>query len=289
MFKGKLLPLALLAPQLIITVIFFLWPALLALLQAVQSTDAFGLSTRFVGLRNFTDVLSDPSYGNAVRTTLVFSSWVAFLSLAIALVLAVAAERVTRGSLVYKTLLIWPYAIAPVLAGVLWAFLFDPSVGAITRALKIWGINWDYYTNGTHAMVMVVIAATWKQVSYNIIFFVAGLAAIPRSLIEAAAIDGAGPFRRFWTMVFPLLLPTSFFLLVINIIYAFFDTFGIIHATTKGGPNQATSTLIYKVYSDGFVGLDFGRSAAQSIILMGVVLILTVVQFRFIDRKIAYQ
>ena len=288
MFKSKFLPLLLLAPQLAITLVFFIWPSVIALLQAVQRTDAFGLSTRFVGLDNFVDVLSEPTYANAFRVTLVFSSWVAFLSLAIALVLAVAAERVTRGGLTYKTLLIWPYAVAPVLAGVLWAS-FRPLCRRHNAALKPFGISWDYYTNANHAMIMVIIAATWKQVSYNIIFFVAGLAAIPRSLIEAAAIDGAGPFRRFWTVVFPLLLPTSFFLLIINIIYAFFDTFGIIHATTKGGPNQATSTLIYKVYSDGFVGLDFGRSAAQSIILMAIVLALTVVQFRFIDRKIAYQ
>ena len=289
MFKSRFLPFVLLAPQVVIIVVFFLYPAAVALMQSVQQADAFGLSTTFVGLANFASILSDAAYLNSLRTTILFAALVAFSALGIALTLAVAVERVQRGATIYKTLLIWPYAVAPVLAGVLWAFLFDPTIGAITRVLRLVGIQWDYYTNGTHAMVMVVVAATWKQVSYNLIFFIAGLSSIPRSLIEAAAIDGSGPVRRFWTITFPLLMPVSFFLLVINTIYAFFDTFGIIHATTKGGPGQATTTLIYKVFSDGFVGLDFGRSAAQSIILMGFVLVLTVVQFRYIDRRITYQ
>ena len=220
--------------------------------------------------------------------TLVFSLAVAVSGLSIALVLATMADRIIRGQMVYQTLLIWPYAVAPALAGVLWWILFDPAQGPIALWLEYMGIEWDHFVNGGDAMILVVIAATWKQISYNFLFFLAGLQAIPRSLIEAAAIDGAGPVRRFWDIVFPLLSPTAFFLLVMNIVYAFFETFGVIDATTAGGPGQSTKILVYKVYEDGFVGLDLGGSAAQSVILMMIVGLMTVVQFRFIERKVQY-
>ncbi|MFT2111719.1 sn-glycerol-3-phosphate ABC transporter permease UgpA [Marinomonas sp. 2405UD68-3] len=287
-FPHKTLPWLLVAPQLLVTLIFFLWPAGQAIEQAFYQEDPFGLSREFVGLENFIELLQDPNYYNSIAVTFIFSLSVAVSGLVIALVLATMADRIIRGQMVYQTLLIWPYAVAPALAGVLWWILFDPAQGPIALWLEFIGVDWNHYVNGSDAMILVVIAATWKQISYNFLFFLAGLQAIPRSLIEAAAIDGAGPLRRFWDIVFPLLSPTAFFLLVMNIVYAFFETFGVIDATTSGGPGQSTKILVYKVYEDGFVGLDLGGSAAQSVILMIIVGLMTVVQFRFIERKVQY-
>lgn len=287
-FDRGVLPWLLVAPQIAITLVFFVWPALQALYQSVLVQDAFGLSQEFVWLENFSVLLDDDGYRNSLEVTAVFSIATTALSMSVSLLLAVMADRVIRGALAYRTLLIWPYAIAPVIAGVLWFFLFNPSIGIVAYLLRGLGYDWNHYLDGTDGMILVVVAAAWKQVSYNFLFFLAGLQSIPRSLIEAAAIDGAGPARRFWTVVFPLLSPTTFFLLVVNVVYAFFDTFGIIHATTGGGPAQATNTLVYKVFNDGFIGLDLGGSAAQSAILMAIVIALTVVQFRYLERRVQY-
>jgi len=287
-FRPSPLPYLLVLPQLVITAVFFLWPASQALYQSLLIEDPFGLSTEFVWFENFEDLFADPLYIGSFWTTAYFSVAVTALSLGLALLLAVMADRVIKGATTYKTLLIWPYAVAPAIAGVLWLFLFNPAIGLIAYYLKFLGYQWNHVLNGGEAMFLVVIAAAWKQISYNFLFFLAGLQAIPKSLIEAAAIDGAGPVKRFWTIVFPLLSPTTFFLIVINIVYAFFDTFGIIHAVTRGGPGKSTEILVYKVYSDGFVGLDLGGSAAQSVVLMFIVVNLTVIQFRFIERKVHY-
>jgi sn-glycerol 3-phosphate transport system permease protein len=287
-FRSAWLPYALVAPQIAITILFFFWPALQAGWYAFQLQDAFGERTQFVGFANFAALLSDSNYLHSFRVTAVFSALVAASGLTIALILAAAADRVIRGALAYRTLLIWPYAVAPAVAGVLWLFLFAPSIGIITFALRSVGVHWDWVLQGGQAMLLVVVAAAWKQISYNFLFFLAGLQSIPRSLIEAAAIDGAGPARRFWTIVFPLLSPTTFFLLVVNIVYAFFDTFGVIDATTQGGPAGATQILVYKVYYDGVKAADLGGSSAQSVILMLIVIALTVVQFRYIERKVQY-
>jgi sn-glycerol 3-phosphate transport system permease protein len=287
-FPHKLLPWLLLAPQLAITLIFFYWPAAQAFRQSLFKEDAFGLKTTFVGLGNFRRVLSDPNYLNALQVTAVFSVLVAFGALAVALFLAVQAEKVVRGRGLYRTLMIWPYAVAPAIAGMLWLFMFNPTFGTLSVPLKALGLDWNPLLNSGQAMALVVAAATWKQISYNFLFFVAGLQAIPRALLEAAAIDGASRRHAFWTIVFPLLAPTTFFLLVVNTVYALFDTFGIIHAVTGGGPGKATETLVYKVYNDGFVNLIVGSSAAQSVILMVLVIALSVVQFRFIERRVHY-
>ena len=278
----------LVAPQIVITLVFFIWPASQALYQSVLLEDPFGLSRKLVWLDNFIGLFSDPIYLESFGRTIVFSVATTSLSLGIALLLAAMADRIIKGTTAYRTLVIWPYAVAPAVAGVLWFFMFNPSIGVLAYCLKAVGYDWNHYLDGTDAMVLIILAASWKQVSYNFLFFLAGLQAIPRSLIEAAAIDGAGPLKRFRTIVFPLLSPTTFFLLVVNIVYAFFDTFGIVHATTTGGPAQATTILVYKVFSDGFIGLDLGGSAAQSVVLMAVVIGLTVVQFRYIERKVAY-
>jgi len=287
-FKSWWLPYALLAPQIAVTVIFFFWPAFQALYQSMLIQDAFGQHTEFVWFENFEVLFHDDYYLQSFKTTAFFSALVAFFGLTVSLFLAVLADRVIRGALAYKTLLIWPYAVAPAIAGVLWLFLFAQSVGIVAYWLKLAGVPWDPALNGDHAMALVVIAAVWKQISYNFLFFLAGLQSIPKSLIEAAAIDGAGPMRRFWTIIFPLLSPTTFFLFVVNIVYAFFDTFGIIDATTQGGPAQSTQILVYKVYYDGVKAGDLGGSAAQSVILMAIVILLTVVQFRFVERKVQY-
>ena len=278
----------LVAPQLAITIAFFFWPAANTLYQSVLLQDPFGTSVQFVGLENFRALFNDESYLASFKVTVVFSVLVAAIGLSFSLLLAVMADRITRGVFVFRTLLIWPYAVAPAIAGVLWVFLFSPSIGILPYWLEQIGYHWNHLLNGRQAMALVVTAAVWKQVSYNFLFFVAGLQSIPKSLIEAAAIDGAGPMRRFWTIVFPLLSPTTFFLLVVNIVFAFFDTFGIIDAATQGGPGQATTVLVYKVFQDGFKGLDLGGSAAQSAILMAIVITLTVVQFRYIERKVQY-
>jgi sn-glycerol 3-phosphate transport system permease protein len=287
-FPGTALPCALLAPQLAITVVFFFWPAGEAVWYSFLRQDAFGISTQFVGLENFQDLFADPLYLQVVWNTLVFSAAVTALAMAVALLLAVLADRHIRGRQTYRTLLIWPYAVAPAVAAVLYIFLFHPNIGLLGRALNAMGVAWDYRLNGHQAMLVVVLSAAWKQVSYNFLFFLAGLQSIPRSVLEAAAIDGARPFLRFRTVVFPLLSPTTFFLLVINLTYAFFDTFGVIDALTKGGPANATQTLIYRAYVDGRVNLDLGSSSAQSVVLMLVVMALTVVQFRVIERRVHY-
>jgi sn-glycerol 3-phosphate transport system permease protein len=288
-FASAWLPYALVAPQIAITIVFFFLPAFQAVWFSFQLQDAFGLQTEFVGLQNFAQLFADEHYLHSFKVTAVFSTLVAVIGIAISLVLATMADRVLRGALAYKTFLIWPYAVAPAVAGVLWAFMFAPSVGIITWALKSWfGYEWNYVLEGNQAMALVVIASVWKHISYNFLFFLAGLQSIPKSLIEAAAIDGAGPMRRFWTIVFPLLSPTTFFLLVVNIVYAFFETFGVIDATTQGGPAQATQILVYKVYHDGVKSADLGGSSAQSVVLMIIVIALTVVQFRFVERKVNY-
>ena len=287
-FKNRWLPYLLVLPQLAITLIFFFLPAGQAIYQSVLMQDPFGLSTEFVGLQNFQTLLEDPNYIYSFKITMVFSAIVAFLGLAVSLLLAVCADRVIRGASAYKTFLIIPYAVAPAVAGVLWMFIFNPTLGVLAYVMKSFGVDWNYLVNADQALLLLVIAAVWKQVSYNFIFFLAGLQAIPKSLLEAAAMDGATPFRRFWTVVFPLLSPTTFFLLVMNIVYAFFDTFAIVDATTQGGPGQDTNILVFKVFVDGFRNMDFGGSAAQSVILMVMVIVLTVIQFRFIERRVNY-
>ena len=287
-FRSAWLPWLLIAPQMAIVLVFFFWPAGQALWQSVLQQDAFGTSTEFVGLENFSRLWADDSYLASFQTTAVFSLLVAFSGLTIALLLAVMANRVVRGAGIYKTLLIWPYAVAPVIAGVLWLMMFASPYGVIAHALQSMGVHWDHLLNANHAMALIVMAAVWKQISYNFLFFLAGLQSIPHSLIEAATIDGASPWRRFWTIVFPLLSPTTFFLLVINVIYAFFDTFAIVDAATHGGPGKDTAILVYKVYYDGFKAMDVNGSAAQSVVLMGIVIALTVVQFRFVEKKVQY-
>ena len=287
-FRSVWLPWLLLLPQLAVIGVFFFWPAAQTILQSMQQQDAFGTSTQFVGLDNFRSLFADPSYLASFKTTALFSVLVAGLGIALSLLLAVFADRVARGSGIYRTLLIWPYAVAPAVAGVLWLFMFAPSIGVVSYALRKAGVDWNHLLNSNHAMTLIVMAAVWKQISYNFLFFLAGLQAIPKSLIEAAAIDGARPWRRFWTIVFPLLSPTTFFLLVINMVYAFFDTFGIVDASTEGGPGKDTSILVYKVYYDGFKALDLGGSAAQSVVLMVIVIGLTVAQFRFVEKRVNY-
>jgi sn-glycerol 3-phosphate transport system permease protein len=287
-FRSPWLPYVLVAPQLAITIIFFFLPAGQAVIQSLQQQDPFGLSVQFIGLDNFRELFSNEHYLASFRVTALFSVLVAATGLTVSLALAVFADRAIRGATVYKTLLIWPYAVAPAVAAVLWLFLLAPSIGVISYWLRRLGISWNPVLDGGDALTMVVIAATWKQISYNFLFFLAGLQSIPKSLIEAAAIDGAGPGRRFWTIVFPMLSPTTFFLLVVNIVYAFFDTFAIIDAATSGGPGQSTEILVYKVFKDGFKALDLGSSAAQSVVLMAIVIGLTIVQFRYIERKVQY-
>ncbi|MEJ6002111.1 sn-glycerol-3-phosphate ABC transporter permease UgpA [Paucibacter soli] len=288
LFKSAWLPWLLLTPQLLVIGVFFFWPAGQALLQSMQQQDAFGTSTEWVGLENFRQLFSDASYLESFQTTALFSALVAVLGLSVSLLLAVMADRVVKGAGVYKTLLIWPYAVAPAIAGVLWLFMFAPSIGLVSYALGAMGFEWNHLLNSRHAMTLVVLAAVWKQISYNFLFFLAGLQSIPKSLIEAAAIDGASPWHRFWTIVFPLLSPTTFFLLVINVVYAFFDTFGIIDAATHGGPGKDTAILVYKVFYDGFKAMDLGGSAAQSVVLMAIVITLTVLQFRYVERRVNY-
>ncbi|MEO1837704.1 MAG: sn-glycerol-3-phosphate ABC transporter permease UgpA, partial [Candidatus Lambdaproteobacteria bacterium] len=275
-------------PQIIITLIFFIWPASQALYQSFLLEDAFGLSSEFVWFENFEELFSDPLYLDSFYTTALFSVSTTFLSLSLSLMFAVMADRVIKGEMAYKSILLWPYAVAPAVAGVLWMFMFNTGNGILALTLQSLGYEWNHVLRGGQAMVLVIIAAAWKQISYNFIFFLAGLQSIPKSMLEASAIDGAGPVKRFWTIVFPLISPTTFFLIVVNVVYAFFDTFGIIHAVTQGGPYKSTEILVYKVYNDGFVGLDLGGSSAQSVILMILVVSLTVFQFRYIERRVQY-
>ena len=288
LFRSKWLPWVLIAPQLLIIGIFFFWPAAQAVLQSFQMEDAFGMSTEWVGLDNFRTLFSDQSYLDSFYRTALFSVLVAGVGIASSLALAIFADRIVRFAMIYKTLLIVPYAVAPVIAGVLWIFMFSPSIGVVAYGLEKLGYSWNHLMNENQAMALIVLASVWKQISYNFLFFLAGLQSIPKALIEAASIDGAGPWRRFWNIQLPLLSPTTFFLLVINIVYAFFDTFGIIDAATHGGPGQSTSILVYKVYLDGFKALDLGGSAAQSVILMFIVIALTVIQFRYVEKKVQY-
>jgi sn-glycerol 3-phosphate transport system permease protein len=287
-FRSPWLPYLLVAPQIAITVIFFFWPASQALWQSMLLQDAFAAKTQFVWFDNFRDLFNDAHYLASFKVTAIFSVLVALVGLSVSLLLAVFADRVVRGSRIYRTLLIWPYAVAAAVAAVLWVFLLNPTLGVLTQVLRALGVDWNYLLNPTQALILIVLAAVWKQISYNFLFFLAGLQSIPKSLIEAAAIDGAGPGRRFWTIIFPLLSPTTFFLLVVNVVYAFFDTFAIVDASTSGGPVQATAILVFKVYEDGMKALDLGGSAAQSVILMAIVISLTVLQFRFIERKVHY-
>jgi sn-glycerol 3-phosphate transport system permease protein len=288
LLPSNVLPYALLLPQLAITFVFFYWPALQAIRQSFLLEDAFGLATEFVAFENYETLLRQPEYYRAMVTTALFSFMVAALSLSCALLLASQADRTIRGGSAFKTLLIWPYAVAPAIAGVLWTFMFNPSLGTLAQPIRLLGIDWNPLLNGNHALALVIMSATWKQISYSFLFFLAGLQSIPRNVIEAAAIDGAGPARRFWTIIFPLLSPTTFFLLVVTIVYVFFETFGIIDAVTGGGPAGQTTTLVYKVYSDGRLGGDLGGSAAQSVILMIIVIALTAIQFRYVERKVQY-
>lgn len=287
-FKHKFLPYLLVAPQIAITLVFFIWPASQAVYQSVLQEDPFGLSSTFVGLANFVDIFTDEIYLHSIYVTAVFSLSVAVIAMSVSLLLAAMADRVIKGATAYKTLIIWPYAVAPAVAGVLWYFLFNPTVGIIALYMKVLGYEWNHSLNGGQAMFLVIIAAAWREISYNFLFFLAGLQAIPKPFIEAAAIDGASPLKRFWTITFPLLSPTAFFLIVMNIVYAFFDTFGVIHVITDGGPSNATNIMVYKVYHDGFLSLDLGGSAAQSVVLMIIVISLTVIQFRYIERKVNY-
>ncbi len=287
-FRHPYLPYLLVAPQIAVTLIFFIWPASQALFQSLLRQDPFGIHTEFVWFENFIDMFSEAAYLRSMRVTVVFSLAVALSALSVALYLAVQADRVFRGEMAYKTLLIWPYAVAPAVAGVLWLFLFSPTLGLVSYMLHTLGYEWNHLLNGNEAMLLVIVAAAWRQVSYNFLFFLAGMFAIPKSLIEASAIDGARPARRFWTIVFPLLTPTTFFLLVMNMVYAFFDTFGVIHNVTEGGPAGATTIMVYKVFHDGFLGMDLGGSSAQSVVLMIIVILLTVVQFRYVEKKVEY-
>ncbi|WP_047307635.1 sn-glycerol-3-phosphate ABC transporter permease UgpA [Rhodopseudomonas palustris] len=287
-FQSKFLPYLLVLPQLAVVLVFFYWPAGQAVIQSFLMQDAFGLSTVFVWFDNYRELLADPDYFAAILRTFAFSFAIALSSLSLALLLAVMADRPLRGSTFYRTLLIWPYAVAPPVVGVLWIFMLNPSLGVIAHGLRALGIDWNPLLDGHQAALLIILAAAWKQISYNFLFFLAGLQAIPASVIEAAAIDGARPMRRFWTIIFPLLSPTIFFLIVVNVVYAFFETFGIIDTMTRGGPAKATETLVYKVYSDGLLGGNLGSSAAQSVILMGIVIALTAFQFLFVERKVNY-
>lgn len=287
-FRQRGLPYLLLLPQMLITAIFFLWPAGRAVYQSFLRQDAWGIKTTFVGFDNFVDLFRDELYLQSFVVTIVFSATVTLIALGLGLLFAATTDWVIKGNNTYRALLMWPYAVAPAVAGALWYFMFNPSLGIVAYFLDSFGYDWNHYIRGRDALVLVIIASAWKQIGYNFLFFLAGLQAVPKSLVEAAAIDGANPLRRFWSVVFPLLSPTTFFLIVINSVYAFFDTFGVIHATTSGGPVQATSILVYKVFNTGFIGQDLGSSAAQSVILMLIVVGLTFVQFRFLGSRVHY-
>ena len=288
-FTSKSLPYFLILPQVLVTVTFFYWPALQGLAQSFMLSDPFGLHNRFVWFDNFIILFKDPLYLKSIGITLMFSASTAALAISTGLFLATLGNRIFKMKAVIRTFLIWPYAVAPAISGILWLFLLHPSYGVVALAVKEWiGLNWNPVLNGTHAMLMVILASSWKQISYNFVFFMAGMQAVPKSLIEAAAMDGAGPFRRFWAITLPLLSPTLFFVTVMNIIFSFFETFGIIHTVTQGGPGGATNILVYKVYQDGFIGLNLGSSAAQSIVLMVLIITITVLQFKYIERKVQY-
>jgi sn-glycerol 3-phosphate transport system permease protein len=288
-FKSKYLPYLLIFPQMVVTLTFFYWPAIQGLSQSFFLSDPFGQRSTFVWFYNYIELFTDPLYLKSIFITCFFGLAVAFVSLSMGLFIASMANRALRAKALVRTMLIWPYAVAPAISGILWLFLLHPSYGIVALGIKEWlGVDWNPVLYGSDAMVMIVMASAWKQVSYNFVFFMAGLQAIPKSLIEAAAIDGASPFKRFWFITFPLLSPTFFFLTVMNIIYSFFETFGIIHTVTQGGPGGSTNILVYKVYQDGFVGLNLGSSAAQSVVLMSLIIVITFLQFRFVEKKVQY-
>jgi sn-glycerol 3-phosphate transport system permease protein len=287
-FRSRGLPYLLLAPQLLITLVFFIWPAAQAVKSSFEREDPFGFTTVFVGLTHYQRLMSDPSYLAAFGRTAVFAIAVTVLSMLLGLMFAVAVDRLTRTGKFYTTLLVWPYAVAPVVAGVLWYFIFNSTTGLLPYYLSFFGVRWNHELNGTHAMILIIIAAAWKQIAYNFLFFLAGLQSVPNSLMEAAAIDGSGPVKRFFDISLPLLSPTTFFLFIVNVNYTMFDTFSIIDATTEGGPAQSTNILVYKVYQDGYLGLNLGSSSAQSVLLMLIVIVLTFVQFRFVERRVQY-
>ncbi len=288
-FKSPYLPYLLILPQIIVTVTFFYWPAMQGVIQSFLLSDPFGQSSKFVWFYNYIELFTDPLYLRSILTTFTFSLAVASVSITLGLFIATMANRALRATALVRTLLIWPYAVAPAISGILWLFLLHPSYGIVALGINKWlGVNWNPVLNGTDAMIMITMASAWKQISYNFVFFMAGLQAIPKSLIEAAAIDGASPLKRFWAITFPLLSPTFFFLSVMNIIYSFFETFGVIHTVTQGGPGGSTNILVYKVYQDGFVGLNLGSSSAQSVILMSLIILITVLQFRYVEKKVQY-
>jgi len=288
-FSNKYLPYLLILPQVLVTLTFFYWPAFQGLLQSLMLSDPFGLHTRFVWFDNFIELFRDPLYLRSIAITLTFSAATAFVSITTGLFLATMANRALHFTAITRTLLIWPYAVAPAISGILWLFLLHPSYGIVSLALKRWfGLDWNPVLNGTDALIMVIMASAWKEISYNFVFFMAGLQSVPHSLIEAAAMDGASPLRRFRSIVLPMLSPTLFFVTVMNIIYTFFETFGVIHTVTQGGPGGATNILVYKVYQDGFIGLNLGSSAAQSIVLMTIIILITVLQFKYVERKVQY-
>lgn len=287
-FNSKILPYIFLFPQILISLLFFFWPALIAVWQSFQREDAFGLKSEFILFENYKEIFSDNNYINCIGTTFIISISITLICLISALLLAGLVNKIKVGKMLYQTLIICPYAVAPAIAGVLWYFLFSPSVGYLANLLKYFQINWDPSLNSNHALILIILAATWKQISYNFIFYLASLQAIPKSLLEAAAIDGASPLRRFFDIVIPLISPTTFFLFIMNLIYTFFDTFGIIFTTTQGGPGYATTNLVYKIYVDGIINLNLGGSAAQSVILMLFVSIITLIHFKFIEKKVNY-
>ncbi|PIE60923.1 MAG: glycerol-3-phosphate transporter permease [Desulfobacterales bacterium] len=288
-FKSRSLPYLLILPQILVTVTFFYWPAIQGVMQSFLLSDPFGRKSSFVWFYNYIELFTDPLYLKSIGITFIFSIATAAVSISLGLFIAAMANRALKAKALVRTMLIWPYAVAPAISGIMWLFLLHPSYGIVAIAIKKGlGIDWNPVLYGTDAMIMIVMASAWKEVSYNFVFFVAGMQAIPKSLIEAAAIDGAGPFRRFWTITLPLLSPTFFFLTVMNIIYSFFETFGIIHTVTQGGPGGSTNILVYKVYQDGFVGLNLGASSAQSVVLMFLIIMITFLQFKFVEKKVQY-
>lgn len=287
-FKTRTMPYLFLLPQVLVTLLFFVWPALQAFKQSFFLEDSFGLHRHFAGLLNFKELLHSPDYLHSLSMTIIFSLLVTLVAMSGGLFFAVLANRVLVGRKLYQLLLLWPYAVAPAIAGILMRFLFNPAVGVLPYWLSAWGIHWNYLIYPKQALFLVIIAAAWQQLSYNFIFYLANLQNVPSSLMEAALLDGASSWQRFWHIVFPLLSPTTFFLFIINLLYAFFDTFAIIQIVTQGGPANATQTLVYKVYQDGFMGLDFPSSAAQSVILMVIITVLTMFQFRYLERRVHY-
>lgn len=288
-FTSRTLPYLLILPQVVVTLTFFYWPALQGLMQSVMRSNPFGGRSRFIWFDNFIQLFTDPLYLKSIMITFFFSACVAAVSITLGLFIATMANRALKAKAVIRTMLIWPYAVAPAISGILWLFLLHPSYGVVSYAIKRWlGLDWNPVLDGGDALFMVTMASAWKEISYNFVFFVAGMQAIPMSLIEAAAIDGASPFRRFWTITLPLLSPTLFFVTVMNIIYSFFDTFGVIHTMTQGGPGGATNILVYKVYQDGFIGLNLGASSSQSVVLMTIIIVITVLQFKYVEKKVQY-